>query len=722
MKNIFTVDNGIVTVGFSKLNGAPVILSLNTENTNTIQTGRAEFNNSLNIRIGKKWISTNAELPYETSAIVSETEDNDKITVSVSGKEGSLKIDDRYELDKNLIKRSVAIKNTGSREVQITGLRLILPGLNIKPAESADKCFFEAPGTAVKPHIPFEEAVSIKNSNYPKDSAYPAAVDRYGFSMEQAPDCSPGLLAVYNKSKGYGLLCWYYSESENARPVVKGGKETIDFIHESALAGWLKPGEQLESGSQYIMLERGSWREILKDFQDKYRVTGVTPPIYGEPPAWIERANIYEVHPGQFKGFKGLTDYLPILNEMGINTIYLMPVWLYNNTSGEVWDENWNRNGSPYAIMDYEKLDPGLGTDKDFKVLVEKAHSLGIRMLLDFVAQGCAKNSRYVHEHPDWFCRDERGNLVSSHGWNDTYSFDWANTGFHDYMLKWSIELLERFDFDGYRVDAPLGKEPNWNRKIAYHASRTNLGVVSLLEKLQRAIKKVKSSSVLMCEVFGPVFTKSHDLSCDYLPFVQAFEMLNNKITPSEWGEWMADYRLSLPAGALRVSFTETHDTRNFNPPSYGLRGSNLERAGFAALILAGFIPMIWSGQEKRNEAFYKKMFKVRRKYSIMTGGKTYFNAVGSSNKWVVNVLRIFNNEILWGIVNLWPEKTTHTFSLPLTMCGIEENKEYYLYDILEEKRFSEYGKETWKGFNFKSIELTPLPFKPYFFMLKKFV
>ena len=239
---------------------------------------------------------------------------------------------------------------------------------------------------------------------------------------------------------------------------------------------------------------------------------------------------------------------------------------------------------------------------------------------------------------------------------------------------------------------------------------------------LKRGIKKVKSSSVLMCEVFGPVFTKSHDLSCDYLPFVQAFEMLNNKITPSEWGEWMADYRLSLPAGALRVSFTETHDTRNFTPPSYGLRGSNLERAGFAALILAGFIPMIWSGQEKRNEAFYRKMFKVRRKYSIMTSGKTYFNAVESSNKWVVNVLRIFNNEILWGIVNLWPEKTTHTFSLPLTMCGIEENKEYYLYDILEEKRFSEYGKETWKGVNFKSIELTPLPFKPYFFLLKKFV
>jgi len=717
MNNVLTEDNGTVALGFSKLSGVPVLLSLKAEEANIIHTDKSNFNNSLAIRIGKEWINNNDGLQYKSPAITSGTGENGKINVSVPVIIGTLKIDDLYEIEDNLIKRSVTLENTGNKEMQVTGLRLILPGLRV---ESKEDCFFEAPGTAVKPHLPFVKAAAIKNSNYPKDNSYPAAEDRYGFSMEQAPDCSPGLLAVYNQRRGYGVLCWYYSESENARPVVKGKGDVLDFIHEAGLAGWLKPGGQLKSGAQYIMLKTGSWEELLKDFQDKYRITGVTPPIYRKAPVWAERANIYEVHPGQFGGFKGLANYLPELVNIGINTLYLMPIWLYDNPSGDVWDENWKRNGSPYAILDYEKLDPGLGTKEDFKVLIEKAHSLGVRVLLDFVAQGCAKGSWYINEHPGWFCRDEGGNLVSSHGWNDTYSFDWANADFHNYMIRWSVKMLKRFGFDGYRVDAPLGKEPNWSRKISYHASRTNLGIVTLLEKLQVEIKKAKSEAVLMCELFGPVFTKSHDLACDYLPSAQTFQMLNQRITPSDWGEWMTDYRLSLPANALRVCFTETHDTRSFKPPSYGLRGSNLEKAGFAALVLAGFIPMIWSGQEKGNEAFYKAMFGTRAKFSIMTGGKAYFNVVGSSNEWVVNILRIFDNQILWGLISLWPEKTTHTFSFPLSMCGIDRGTEYYLYDILEEKRFSEYGKEKWSGFKFNSIELTPVPFKPYFFMIKR--
>lgn len=728
MNNLFKLETEYLTLGFSKTSGSLVLLSLSGSGENIIKNGDDEpvceekFNDVYVHYYGNESAGediTGNSLSGNTGRTVKEItrqDSGDKIIITVIIEYGPLIIDDVYEIKENLIKQTVTISNTGKTEIKITGLRFILPRLRIS---SAEDCFFEAPGTAVRPHLSFKEALEIQNSNRPVSSSYPASVDRYGFSMEEVPDCSPGLLAVYNGREQAGILCWYYSETENARPVVKSNCKTLDLIHEVSLAGWLKAGEKLTGGSRFLMPGRGTWNRLLKEFQKHYITTGVFPPVYEKAPEWVEKASIYEVHPGQFGGFRGLKEYLPVLKNMGINTLYLMPVWLYDNPSGEVWDENWKRNGSPYAILDYEKLDPSLGSDDSFRELVEEAHSLGIRVLLDFVAQGCACDSGYVHEHPEWFCRDEEGNFVSSHGWKDTYSFDWANPDYQRYMLNWSLELLKTFGFDGYRVDAPLGKEPNWSRDIPYHASKTNLGVISLLEELQKNIKRIKKDNVLLCELFGPVFTRSHDFSCDYLPSAQTFQMLRNRITPYEWGEWMRDYRLSLPENALRVSFTETHDTRGFNPPSYGLRGSALEKAGFSALILAGFIPMIWSGQEKGQEEFYTNLLNTRSKYDVLTKGMACFNLIDCSNEWVVNVLRIFDNQILWGLISLWPEKTTHTFKLPAAEVKMQKNVGYSLYDLLESKDRVEYGIEVLIEENSDSVKLTPDPFKPYFFLLK---
>ena len=44
--------------------------------------------------------------------------------------------------------------------------------------------------------------------------------------------------------------------------------------------------------------------------------------------------------------------------------------------------------------------------------------------------------------------------MVHSHNWIDTWSFDWANTDYHDYMLDWSLRFVREWDVDGYRIDA----------------------------------------------------------------------------------------------------------------------------------------------------------------------------------------------------------------------------------------------------------------------------
>ncbi|MFQ6058023.1 MAG: hypothetical protein ACE5MB_03965 [Anaerolineae bacterium] len=175
----------------------------------------------------------------------------------------------------------------------------------------------------------------------------------------------------------------------------------------------------------------------------------------------------------------------------------------------------------------------------------------------------------------------------------------------------------------------------------------------------------------------------SLDLACDYLPCVQTYQLLGQRFTPWEWAEYMRDHRAALPEGAIRVCFTETHDTRGFYPPAYGLRGSQLARAGFAALVLAGFVPMVWAGQEVGQEEFYRRLFAARRASPALREGETLYNAVTCDNEWVLSIVRHHKSEEVWGLISLWPEKTTFTFGLPVKQLGLAAKGCYRLHDLL---------------------------------------
>ena len=665
---------------------------------------------SLDIRLAGGWLG-DRQPPALLEHSFSEGTDPTEITITSSL--GPLTLRDSYTISGRLIRRRVTLENRSSRELQVKGLRLLIPGVRIGLEEH---CLFEAPGTAVRPRLPLSVAASEAIGVPPSEEFAPGARARWGMAMETAPDCTPGLMAVNNTEDKQVLLCWYFSEVEEALPAVDGTGESVSLVHDSALAGWLPPGQTLSGGDQYLLVFSGSWREAMLEYRGTFPSMGLEPPLYRQALDWVAGAGIYEVHAGQFGGFQGLARELPRIKGLGLDTLYLLPIWRYHNPLERIWDENWRTNGSPYAMRDFEAFEPTLGGEEDFRALVAEAHRLDMRLLLDFVPQGCCLDARYVTEHPEWFCRNEEGELVSSHGWKDTYSFDWANPEYQRYMLDWALELMRAYGFDGYRVDAPLAKEPNWDRRIAYHASATNLGVLSLLEKLQRGIKEIDAGAALLCEISGPVFTKSHDMACDYLPCIQTYQLLQARLTPAEWGSWIEDHRLSLPEGARRVCFMETHDTREFQPPAYGWRGSQASRAGFAALLLAGFIPMVWSGQETGQEDFYRSVLAVRAGSPALLRGEILFNAVSCSHPWVLNVLRKAHEQIVWGVISLWPEKTTFGFSLPLEKLGLREKSSYGLKDMISCREWSEYGTDSWKGRDLVDFSLTPQPFVPYFF------
>jgi glycosidase len=284
-------------------------------------------------------------------------------------------------------------------------------------------------------------------------------------------------------------------------------------------------------------------------------------------------------------------------------------------------------------------------------------------------------------------------------------------------MLEWALRVVKEFGIDGYRVDAPHGKEPNWDRRLPYHASYTSLGVLRLLEQLQAGIKQINPDAVLLCELSGPVFVKMHEFQYDYHLLANLHAMFAGRLTPYEFGEWLRDYWAALPSGAVRVGFTETHDTR-VGFPFYAQRGSMAERAMYAILIMAGFIPMHWSGQEAGVEGFYRSVLTTRTQSQALLYGERVFNIIPCGNPDVFSVLCRHPDEIVWGVVSLHAERTPLEFEIARAF-GAEPSKHYRLHDLLSGQDWIEYGKGTRTGDELASIPLSLIPFRPYFFKIQ---
>jgi maltose alpha-D-glucosyltransferase / alpha-amylase len=109
-------------------------------------------------------------------------------------------------------------------------------------------------------------------------------------------------------------------------------------------------------------------------------------------PLWFKRAVFYEIHiRGFFDGnddgsgdFRGLTEKLDYLQWLGIDCIWLLPMYASPLRDGG------------YDIADYYAIHPDYGSVEDFRLLVEQAHQRGMRVIADLVVNHTSA------DHP-WF-------------------------------------------------------------------------------------------------------------------------------------------------------------------------------------------------------------------------------------------------------------------------------------------------------------------------------
>lgn len=107
---------------------------------------------------------------------------------------------------------------------------------------------------------------------------------------------------------------------------------------------------------------------------------------------WWKEAVIYQIYPKSFQDsngdgigdLNGIRSRLSYLKELGVDAIWLSPVYQSPQID----------NG--YDISDYYQIDPMFGTMADMEALIAEAHDLGIRIIMDFVAN-------HTSDQHEWF-------------------------------------------------------------------------------------------------------------------------------------------------------------------------------------------------------------------------------------------------------------------------------------------------------------------------------
>ncbi len=150
---------------------------------------------------------------------------------------------------------------------------------------------------------------------------------------------------------------------------------------------------------------------------------------------------IYELHVGTFTPhgtFEAIIEKLPHLEELGVNTIELMPIAQFPG------DRNWGYDGVyPYATQD------SYGGEAGLKNLIDACHQRGFAVILDVVYNHLGPEGNYLSQFGPYFTDKYHTPWGSAINFDSKYS-DHVRNFFIESALMW----LEEFHFDGLRLDA----------------------------------------------------------------------------------------------------------------------------------------------------------------------------------------------------------------------------------------------------------------------------
>ena len=153
---------------------------------------------------------------------------------------------------------------------------------------------------------------------------------------------------------------------------------------------------------------------------------------------------IYEMNVGSFTSagtFAAARDKLSDLRSLGIDILWLMPIY---PRGGGI--------NSPYAATNFKATNPSYGSIAQLKSLVDRAHELGMEVILDWVPNHTATNAVWVTEHPEYYTT-QNGQMVHPNNYGDVYELNYNNAALREAMNDCLRFWIDQAGVDGYRCD-----------------------------------------------------------------------------------------------------------------------------------------------------------------------------------------------------------------------------------------------------------------------------
>ena len=363
----------------------------------------------------------------------------------------------------------------------------------------------------------------------------------------------------------------------------------------------------------------------------------------------LENCVVYEMNVRQYTPegtFAAAQKELPRLQELGIDILWLMPIHPIGI------DGRKGTLGSYYAIRNYCDINPEFGTMADFEAFLAEAHRLGLRVVIDCVANHTSPDAVWTTERaPEWYERDAEGKTTYTADWSDTANLIYENKdvwkGMADAMRFWMEKGI-----DGFRCD---------------------MACEVPLEFWQETIAGLRADYPEMYMLAEGEEPKLHSLSGFNSSYAWELHHMLNAIARGEKNipellEYIAKDAERQPADAFRLMFTSNHDENSW-------AGTEFERMGEAAKLMAVLTftlpsgqPLIYTGQEmgwnhrfqffekdpipawEKNEYFdfYKELIAIRHANPALAAGSKggKFEVVSAENGVLVFTRTLPENKV----------------------------------------------------------------------------
>lgn len=253
-------------------------------------------------------------------------------------------------------------------------------------------------------------------------------------------------------------------------------------IRMKSIAAYIRYCFELKKGTETIWYGRNGFDESFRGMNESFFEFLWPNPTDGfRAPKWAASQIYYQIFPERFCNgdnalspkqavawastptrenymggdIPGIIKQLPYLSDLGITCLYLTPI--FEGSSNHKYD-----------TVDYYKIDPQFGTEKELHALITEAHALNIRILLDGVFNHCGFYFPYFQDvvekgqasqYSRWFFVQSYPIKTDPCTYDCVGHYKWmpklnlANEAVQNYFTEVGLYWIREFGIDGWRLD-----------------------------------------------------------------------------------------------------------------------------------------------------------------------------------------------------------------------------------------------------------------------------